>query len=321
MYIVTGGAGFIGSAFIGKLNAEGVRDILVVDNLGHGEKWKNLLGKRFIEIIPPEELIARLPRITTGVRGIVHLGAISSTTETDVDLLLRNNVDYSKALARFAAERSVRFIYASSGSTYGDGSRGFDDDPEKIDSLRPMNPYGFSKHLFDLWVRDEGLLDSVVGLKFFNVFGPNEYAKGSQANWLLRAHAVVRAGGAARLFRSHHPDYADGEQKRDFIYVKDCLGVMWNLLHTSSTNGIFNLGTGRARSWNDLASALFRALRLPPKIEYVEMPPEVREHYQYFTEARMGRLEAAGCPVPITPLEEAVADYVTQYLEKGQATL
>ncbi len=316
-YVVTGGAGFIGSAFLAKLNAAGVTDIIVVDHLGSGDKWKNLRGKRFSDYLDKTDFLARVENGTapSGIEGIVHLGACSSTTERDADYLMRNNFRYSAALASYAFRTKARFIYASSAATYGDGSLGYSDDHDTIAKLRPMNGYGFSKNLFDSWALDRGFLDQMVGLRFFNVYGPNEYHKGDQSSVVLKAWKSIKETGSMRLFKSNSPQYKDGEQKRDFIYVKDCCDVMWKALQDRSINGVFNIGTGTARSWNDLVRAVYAALKVPEKIEFMELPDSLSKHYQNFTEAKMDKLKAAGAFPRSYSLEEGIQDYVLNYLE------
>lgn len=321
MYIITGGAGFLGSALVWQLNQRGVDDILIVDNLGHSEKWKNLLGLRYVDYMNREAFMAAVRDRTLGFRveAVVHLGACSSTTETDASFLMENNFHYSRDLCLFALEREARFIQASSAATYGDGSTGFDDGSRHVRKLRPLNMYGYSKHLFDLWALREGLLGRVACLKFFNVYGPNEYHKDSMRSVVCKAHAEIRETGRLRLFKSTSPDYADGGQMRDFVYVKDCVAVMDWLVQQPDVGGIFNVGTGHARSWNDLAHAVFAALGLPVAIDYVDMPEALRGKYQNYTEARMDRLLGWGCPSCATSLEDGVEEYVRQYLEKGEA--
>jgi ADP-L-glycero-D-manno-heptose 6-epimerase len=320
MYIVTGGAGFIGSAMVWKLNSLGIDNIFVVDNLGHSEKWKNLVNRRYAGYMHRDDFLGLIKEDAledaTGeeATAIVHMGACSSTTERDADFLMRNNLAYSKAVCLYALKKNARFINASSASTYGDGSLGFDDDAAGLDSLRPLNMYGYSKHLFDLWARGSGCLVSIASCKFFNVYGPNEQHKGDMRSVVNKAFHQIRETGVMRLFRSTHSDYADGGQMRDFIYVKDCAEILWWLLENRQANGIFNVGTGLARTWNDLAKAVFAALDMPPKIGYIEMPAQLAGKYQNFTQARMERLAAAGYTAPPRGLEEGTADYVRQYL-------
>lgn len=322
MYIVTGGAGFIGSALIWKLNQEGVDDILVVDSLGAGEKWRNLVNRRYADYLHKTTFLQMLQRgAFENVDAILHMGACSSTTEQDAEYLMENNYRYTKVLAEHCLRNRIRFIYASSAATYGDGSLGFDDDPAGLDGLKPMNMYGYSKHLFDLWALRNNHLARMVGLKFFNVFGPNEYHKGDMMSVVRKAFAQITETGRLRLFKSHRPDYAHGEQKRDFIYVKDCAGVVWWLLEHPEVNGIYNLGRGRAQSWNELAAAVFTAMGRPVAVEYIDMPEALREKYQYFTQARLDRLTSAGCPAQFADLGAAVADYVRNYLMREDSYL
>ncbi|MFA6455336.1 MAG: ADP-glyceromanno-heptose 6-epimerase [Bacteroidota bacterium] len=315
MIIVTGGAGFIGSAMVSKLNEKGVTDILVVDELGVSPKWKNLVGKRFTDYVHKDHFIEmllneRLPKIDA----IIHMGANSSTTEKDVDHLMENNYRYTRILAEWAVRKKVRFMYASSGATYGNGSLGFSDDDAVSPTLAPLNAYGYSKQILDLWVLQHSLQNKVVGVKFFNVFGPNEYHKGDMKSLVCKAYYQIQEIGKIKLFKSYKPEYKHGEQVRDFVYIKDCTEVLWWLLNNPKVNGIFNLGTGKARTWNDLAKAVFGALGMPPNIEYTEMPEEIRNAYQYHTEASITKLQATGCPVQFRTLEESVKDYVQQYL-------
>lgn len=317
MRIVTGGAGFLGSALLWGLNEAGYDDILVVDNLGHGEKWKNLVNRRFADYLHKDAFFAAI----TGkenpfgdVEAIVHLGACSSTTETDAEYLMRNNFAYTRAVARFALARGARLVVASSAATYGDGAAGFDDDAEALDTLKPLNMYGYSKHLFDLWARREGVLGELASLKFFNVFGPNEYHKGEMRSVVAKAYKQIRETGRLKLFKSYKPDVADGGQQRDFLYVKDAVAVMAWLLEHPEVGGLYNVGAGTARTWNDLAAAVFAAMDRDVAIDYVDMPETLRGKYQYFTEAKMDRLRAAGYDKPFTSLEDGVADYVRHYL-------
>lgn len=321
--VVTGGAGFIGSAFVWRLNQAGITDILVVDELGTSEKWKNLVGLRYADYLHKDVFMKMVQedKVPYEVRAIVHMGACSATTERDADFLMENNYRYTRDLAEWSAARDVRFIYASSGATYGDGEQGFSDDIAKIDPLAPLNMYGYSKHLFDLYALRTGLLKKIVGLKFFNVFGPNEYFKGDMTSLVFKAFHQIVETGRIGLFQSYHPDYADGEQLRDFVYVKDCVEVMYWLLENPEVMGIYNVGTGQARSWNDLAKAIFAALDREPQIDYIPMPEILRGKYQYYTKADIGKLRSVKCDVPFRPLEESVADYVRGYLVRGVRSL
>ena len=317
MYIVTGGAGFIGSVLIAELNSRGIEDILVVDNLHGGDKWRNLQPLRFADILSKESFIQKISEGTFAneqIEGVMHLGACSSTTEKRVDYLIENNYRYTVQLAEFCVSRGIRYIYASSGSTYGIGTAGFSDAPELLQKLEPIHPYGYSKHLADLAIVRRGLVQKCVGLKFFNVFGPNEYHKGFQKSVVAKAFEQIKNSGEVKLFKSDRPEYSDGGQLRDFIYVKDCVRVIAWLLENPSVNGIYNLGTAKARTFLGLTKAVFSALNLPEKITFIEMPQELRGQYQYFTEASMNRLASSGCPVDFLTLEESVKDYVVNHL-------
>lgn len=319
MIIVTGAAGMIGSNAVRALNERGYADILAVDRLERDERWKNLRGLRFRDYLQADRFLAAM---TSGenlgrVEAVLHFGACSDTAERDVDFLVRNNFEYSKAVAGFALQQGARLLHASSAATYGDGAQGYLDDESRLDALRPLNPYGWSKHLFDLWARDTGVLGRIVSLKFFNVFGPNEYHKGDMRSVVCRAFEQVRAGGPMRLFRSGRPEYADGAQQRDFLYVKDAVRMTLHLLGTPYC-GIFNIGSGVARTWNDLAAALFSALEQPPNVEFIDMPEALRDRYQYHTCAEMGRFNATGFVGRPNTLEEAVDDYVRNYLVPGK---
>jgi len=313
--LVTGGAGFIGSALVWALNRCGCEHIVVCDRLGTDEKWRNLTPLRFAHYVEADEL---LPRLQNGALGkfnlVLHLGACSSTTERDASYLIRNNYEFTKDLAAWSLANRTRFVYASSAATYGDGAAGMADDDAKLDTLRPLNMYGYSKHLFDLHARRAGFLDRIVGLKYFNVFGPNEDHKGDMRSVVHKSFGQVRETGVIRLFKSYRPDYRDGEQKRDFLYVKDAVAMTLHLAANEKAGGLFNIGSGNARTWLDLARAVFTALKREPKIEFVDMPEAIRDKYQYFTEANLARLRAAGYAAPVTSLEDAVSDYVGNYL-------
>jgi ADP-L-glycero-D-manno-heptose 6-epimerase len=320
MILVTGGAGFIGSNIVAALAGSGAA-VAVCDRLRQGDKWHNLARVGLCELIAPETLLAWLPAHAAAIEAVVHMGAISSTTETDVDKIVEVNFRLSQALWRWCALEGKRFIYASSAATYGAGEQGFDDDPRRLPLLRPLNAYGWSKHLFDRWVAgslaaQDRSPPQWAGLKFFNVYGPNEYHKGSMRSVIAHKYPLAAAGHPVTLFRSGRPDVADGGQKRDFIYVRDCVQVVQWLLAHRQVNGLFNLGTGRARSFAELAAALFAALERPQRIEYIDAPPQVLAHYQYFTEARMERLHEVGYTHCFTSLEEGVAEYVQRYLSQ-----
>ncbi|MEL7431525.1 MAG: ADP-glyceromanno-heptose 6-epimerase [Chlamydiota bacterium] len=319
--IITGAAGFIGSGIVRHLNNLGRKNLLLIDDFGTTEKWKNLLGKEFVDLLSKKELFAFLEKKKRRVGAILHLGACSSTTEKDADYLMQNNYRYSVDLAKYAIREKVRFIYASSAATYGGSEKDFNDREEALLDLAPLNMYGFSKHLFDLWLKQENLLDRVVGLKYFNVFGPNEYHKGPMASMVLKMAKKAALGDPIELFKSNHVEkYADGEQKRDFIYVKDAVRFTCIFLETAlqQVHGIFNIGSGVATSWNTLANALFAALDKPPQIKYIDMPQALHGQYQNYTKASMEKFFAATKPVslhaPITSIESAVKDYVQNYI-------
>jgi ADP-L-glycero-D-manno-heptose 6-epimerase len=318
MIVVTGGAGFIGSAFVAKLNGEGRDDIIIVDELGATGKWQNLVKRRYADYIHKGAFLEMVVsnRVPFPVEALVHMGACSSTTEQDADYLMENNFHYSCFLADWAMVHGVRFVYASSAATYGDGMLGFSDDDHCTWTLRPINMYGYSKQLFDLRVFRNHVENLLVGVKFFNVFGPNEYHKGDMTSVIFKAFHQIRDTGKVRLFKSYKPEYPDGGQKRDFIYVKDCTEILWWLLNHREVNGIFNLGTGQARTWNDLILAVFAAMDRPPAIEFIEMPETLRGQYQYFTEAHMEKLRSTGCPISFRALEETAGEYVSHYLQK-----
>jgi len=323
MIIVTGGAGFIGSAFVWKLNREGIDDILIVDDLGQSDKWKNLVNLSYADYIHKDAFIEQIQVDPESVQAsaVVHMGACSSTTERDADYLMENNYHYTCQVAEWALSQKARLIYASSAATYGDGSQGFSDDLSTIKTLRPINMYGYSKQLFDLWLLRHRLENQCAGIKFFNVFGPNEYHKGDMTSVIYKAFHQIRATGKVKLFKSYKSEYGDGEQRRDFVYVKDCIEALWWLLGHPDVNGIFNLGTGQSRTWNDLIHAVFSAMNREPSIEYIDMPIEIRDQYQYFTEAKMDKLRDAGCPVVFNPLEDTVRDYVVNHLQNSDPHL
>ena len=320
MYLVTGGAGFIGSNIAAALAERGER-VVVCDRLGQGDKWRNLAKLALEDLVAPEDLERKLLGNGIRIEAVIHMGAISDTTETDGDALAATNFGLSRRLWLWCAEHGVPLVYASSAATYGDGTEGFDDDGSEayLAKLRPLNGYGWSKHLFDRWVAQriaEGNAapPSWAGLKFFNVYGPNEAHKGAQASVASHLYRQVAAGEPATLFQSHHPDYPDGGQLRDFIWVGDCVEVTLWLLGSAAPSGLYNVGTGQARSFADLARALFAAVGRDENIRYVPTPEAIREKYQYFTEARMERLHAAGYDKPFTSLEDGVARYVTDFL-------
>ena len=321
MYIVTGGAGLIGSTMIWRLNQEGIRDILVVDHLAVSEKWKNLTPLRFADYRERGDFLQDLRNgvyDTVDIQGIFHFGACSCTTERDAEYLVHNNFEYTKELARYAVRRQIRMVYASSCATYGDGSCGYRDDDSRIEELRPLNMYGYSKQLFDLWAREHGLLPSLIGCKFSNVYGPNERHKGEMRSVVLRAFEQISACGRMKLVRSLRPEYRDGEQMRDFLYVKDAVEMVLFLFRHPEAHGLYNIGSGRAETWNALTTAVFEAMDKPVDIEYIDMPEHLRDRYQYYTCTEMAKLFALGYDRPVTPLSDAVRDYVRNYLLTGK---
>jgi ADP-L-glycero-D-manno-heptose 6-epimerase len=321
MFLVTGGAGFIGSNVVASLNEAGAADVVVNDLLGHDDaKWRNLAKHKVADLVPPSELMAWLS--SRKLDAVIHMGAISDTTATDGDLVMENNFRTSLRLLDWCTVNRTPFIYASSAATYGDGSQGFDDDwsPDALQKLQPMNLYGWSKHLFDVALAErhakkEALPPHWAGLKFFNVYGPNEYHKGHMMSVLAKVFDEAKAGKPVRLFKSHKPGVADGDQRRDFIYVDDAVAVLRWLLNSSAVNGIINVGTGKAESFRDMIGAMFKALGRAPNIDYIDMPEAIRGQYQYFTQAKVENLRRAGYNADFTPLEAAVGSYVTGYLD------
>ena len=318
--IVTGASGLIGSAAVWALNKAGEHDILAVDHLGTSEKWKNLRALRFTDYMERDTFMEYLLQgdILDGVQGIIHMGACSSTTETDATYLVHNNFEYTKTLAELAAAKGIRFIYASSAATYGDGEQGYKDDESQIEKLRPLNMYGYSKQMFDLWAKKNGLLKEITGVKFTNVYGPNELHKGGMRSMVCRSFEQIRDNGCVNLFKSYHPDYADGEQKRDFLYVKDAVDMVLFLLERKNLTGLYNIGSGKAETWNQLASAAFAAMGREVKINYIEMPEHLKGKYQYYTCADMAKMRAAGYTKEPTSLEDAIKDDIQVYLQPGK---
>ena len=316
--LVTGGAGFIGSALVWALNQYGVDRIVVTDRLGTDEKWRNLVPLRFEDYVDADELMARLQSASLGSFDLVlHMGACSATTERDAGFLMRNNFEYTKTLAHWTRNHGGRFVYASSAATYGDGEQGMSDDDDSTEALarlRPLNAYGYSKHLFDQYAARTGLLDQIVGLKYFNVYGPNEAHKGDMRSLVDKAYGQITETGHVQLFRSHRPDYQDGEQQRDFLYVKDAVAMTLHLAMNPSATGLFNVGSGKAHSWLQLVNALFTAMNRPRVVDFVDIPESIRGKYQYFTEADIGKLRESGYDAPVTPQADAVRDYVQEYL-------
>ena len=316
MYIITGGAGFIGSAIIWMLNENGIDDILVVDHLGSSNKWKNLVNRKYRDYMHKSVFLQNIEKNRFDrADAIIHMGACSSTTEMDADYLMENNFHYSVTLATHALANDIRFINASSAATYGDGTQGFTDNIKELGHLNPLNMYGYTKHLFDMWAVRSGAINNVASLKFFNVFGPNEYHKEDMCSMAYKGFHQIRKNGSLRLFKSDHPDYEDGGQRRDFVYVKNCAKIVRWLMENPSATGLFNVGSGSDSSWNDLANALFKAMNMPLTIDYIDMPEQIQGKYQYHTKANMENLKSTGCPLDITGLEDAVSDYVINYLQ------
>lgn len=325
MIIITGGAGFIGSNLVAGLEARGLTDLVVCDWLGTEDKWRNISKRELRDVVNPDRLLAYMDAHAGMIEAVFHMGAISSTTERDADLIVERNIILTRRLWKWCADHDVRFIYASSAATYGDGAQGFDDrdDPEYLASLLPLNAYGWSKHMCDRRISRitrtgvEKAPPQWAGLKFFNVYGPNEYHKGDQMSVVCKLYPQIIAGAAARLFKSDNPDYIDGGQMRDFVHVDDCVAVMLWLYENPKVSGLFNVGSGRARSFKDLAEAAFTAAGLAPKINYIEMPEELKAKYQYFTEANIAKLRAAGFTQPMTELEDGVGRYVRDFLSQS----
>jgi ADP-L-glycero-D-manno-heptose 6-epimerase len=320
MIVVTGGAGFIGSATVWGLNKKRFFDIHIVDSLKDSEKWKNLVNLRFSDYEEKESFLKRIiyddPLLKNSIDAIIHLGACSSTTEKNASYLIENNYKYTQVLCKWCLKNNKDFIYASSAATYGDGSMGFSDNIENLPDLRPLNMYGYSKQLFDLWAYKNGLFDKITGLKFFNVFGPNEYHKGEMRSIIHKAYQQIKETGKIKLFKSYKKEYRDGEQVRDFIYVKDAVDMILFLME-NKIKGLYNIGTGKARSFNDIAFTIFKILGKSAKIEYIDMPDFIKEKYQYHTEADMKKLfTEAKYEKKVMTLEEGIADYIQNYLMK-----
>lgn len=315
--IVTGAAGFIGRNVVEALNKRGHSELILVDALGTSEKWKNLRGLFYEEILSPKQFLdlvqsGKAPK----TKACIHLGACSATTEKDADYLIENNYRYTRTLCEWCLEADTRFVYASSAATYGDGALGYSDDDNLIDQLVPLNMYGYSKHMFDQWALKHAHLTKIVGLKYFNVYGPYEDHKGDMRSLVHKAYHQVKERGYIELFKSHRPDFKDGEQKRDFVYVRDAVNVTLFFALNTKVGGLYNCGAGQARTWIDLAQALFAALELKPDIRFIEMPEILRGKYQYFTQADATKLQQAGFSTPFASVEEGVRDYVKNYLEK-----
>jgi ADP-L-glycero-D-manno-heptose 6-epimerase len=318
--IVTGGAGFIGSCIVRTLNDMGIEDITIVDHICETDKWMNMRNKKYTEYINRDEFLEKLPEYAGKVTHIIHMGACSATTERNFDFLYKNNYEYTKTLWKFCTENQISFIYASSAATYGDGKEGFDD-KEDIKRLRPLNGYGYSKQLFDLWAEKQTIAPKQhVGFKFFNVYGPNEYFKGSMASVIFHSFNKINETGEMGLFKSYKEGYEDGGQLRDFVYVKDICKVVKFMIEHEEVSGLFNLGTGQARSFYDLAASTFKAMGLEPNIKYIEMPESLRAKYQYYTQANMEKLRSVGYTDDFYSLEDGAKDYVQNYLMKNYET-
>ncbi len=320
LILVTGAAGMIGSGVVRHLNDLGKTNLLLVDDLKKTDKWKNLVGKQFVDLISRYKLFEWLDQRDQEIDAIIHLGACSDTMEADADYLMENNFHFSIRLAKWATQNKIRFIYASSAATYGDGNMGFSDDETALETLRPINMYAFSKHLVDLWLKREGLLNQVVGLKYFNVFGPNEYHKGRMASMVLKMMHKAENEGVIQLYKSNDPKYSDGGQMRDFIYLKDAVRMTCALLEPKYRHvmGIYNIGQGKTTTWNELADGLFKALNKRANIHYIEMPPELNKQYQNYTCADMRKFlkifSSDAKHIQLTPINESVREYVQEYL-------
>lgn len=315
--IVTGAVGFIGRNVVAELNARGRDDLILVDQLGVDDKWRNLVGLRFEDLYSPKRFLEMIEagEVETA-DAMIHLGACSATTETDADYLWENNFGYTKRLCEWSLACGARFVYASSAATYGDGSNGYQDNESELDTLCPLNMYGYSKHAFDLWAKRNGLFDRIVGLKYFNVFGPYEDHKGDMRSLVHKAYGQILDTGSIGLFKSDHSDYADGEQMRDFVYVCDAVDVTLYFLENRKGGGLFNCGTGKARTWVDLAKALFAAMERESNIRFIDLPEKLKGKYQYFTEADTHKLSSAGYEKAFTSLEDSVRDYVKTHLSR-----
>ena len=319
MIIITGAAGFIGSVIAQDLYRQGAKDLILVDKFTKPDKWKNTLGINFKDFIDRDIFLEKLENNEFGKpQAVIHMGACTDTTEFDMDRLMVQNYEYSRRICSWCLDKDVRFIYASSAAVYGDGSKGFMDSNDHTLGLEPLNPYGFSKLIFDRWLINNGLSNAVAGLRFFNVFGPNEYHKGKMSSIIYRSFPMAKKEGVVKLFKSYKKDYVDGGQTRDFIYVKDIIPVVSFLLEHKNACGIFNLGTGKARTFNELATAILSSLGKEKRIEYIEMPEEIKNKYQYFTQAEMNELRNAGYKKDFMSLEDSVSDYVQNYLLSGR---
>jgi ADP-L-glycero-D-manno-heptose 6-epimerase len=317
-YIVTGGAGFIGSNIVKELNARGEDDILIVDSLGMSEKWKNLVGLRYEDYLDKGDFFTVLADgLLADVEAVYHLGACSATTERDADYLMENNYGFTRALCEECLAHDVRFVYASSAATYGDGNLGYSDADDETPKYKPLNMYGYSKHMFDLWALKAGISGQIAGMKYFNVYGPGEGHKDDMRSVIHKSYFQILETGEVKLFKSHRPDYKDGEQVRDFVYVKDAVKETLWFGENREVGGVFNCGTGTPRTWVDLVSAVFRAMGREPNITFIDMPDHLQGKYQYHTQADLTKLRAAGYDAGFTALEDGVTDYVQNYLMNG----
>ena len=315
MIVVTGGAGFIGSAIAQKLNMRGRMDLLIVDDINHPEKEKNITSIKYQELRGINSFLGEIiERDINSIEAIIHMGACSSTTETDEKFLIKNNYHYTRHLATYALEKNIRFIYASSAATYGNGEMGYSDDESKLNKLKPLNFYGESKHKFDIWAESQGILDRVVGLKYFNIFGPNEYHKENMQSMVRKGFIQAREKNKICLFKSYKKEYKDGEQERDFLYINDAVNMTLFFLDNPNIGGIFNIGAGQSRNWNDLAINIFKAMGREPQIEYISMPETILHQYQYHTCADIQKVREAGYTRSIMSLEDGITDYVKNYL-------
>lgn len=315
MHVITGGMGFIGSGVVWEMNNHGIDNILIVDSKSANSSWKNLVNLRFADIMDKNTFIRKIEenKFENSIEGIIHMGACTDTTESNVDYLLENNFQYTKNLAVWAINKGCRFVYASSAATYGN-SPDFSDDEEKLSFLKPLNIYGYSKHLFDIWAYRNNLLKQIAGIKFFNVFGPNEYHKGEMRSVIHKKFCEIMETGKARLFKSYNQQYKNGEQKRDFIYIKDSVKMVLFIYNSRLINGIFNVGTGKSRSFNEVVKTIFRILGKPENIEYIDMPENIKNAYQYFTQADITKIRNAGYKEKFFSLEESIKDYIKNYL-------
>lgn len=315
MIVVTGGAGFIGSAIAQELNMRGRMDLLIVDDINHPEKEKNITSIKYQELRGINSFLGKIiERDINSIEAIIHMGACSSTTETDEKFLIKNNYHYTRHLATYALEKGIRFIYASSAATYGSGEMGYSDDESKLNKLKPLNFYGESKHKFDIWAESQGILDRVVGLKYFNIFGPNEYHKENMQSMVRKGFIQAKEKNKICLFKSYKKEYKDGGQERDFLYINDAVNMTLFFLDNPNIGGIFNIGAGQSRNWNDLAINIFKAMGREPQIEYISMPETILHQYQYHTCADIQKVREAGYTRSIMSLEDGITDYVKNYL-------